>query len=155
MAEQYGVGDLVDITICGARIVDDYGSEIEYQTRDGAKEWRGYINLVDPHITITRVTPPVPASWPPHVGDTWLDETGMAWFAFESASSIARRGGLAMAPAVTPDDATSLPTPEQLLAAHPGLTLANRVSDDDALAGLIAVGHHPRHPNGASTVETS
>jgi hypothetical protein len=153
--ESYVIGEIVDITVKGVRIVavDVDGHQISWEATNAADPvWGGYANLEDPSVTVERCKP---HSWPPHVGDTWLDETGMAWFAFEPTWSVARRGGLAMAPAVAPTAATKLPTPEQLLAAHPRLTLANRVCDDDTLAGLIPVGHHPRQSTDSSTVEQS
>lgn len=73
------VGDLVDITIRGARIesVDDVGMAVVSLPEHG---WRPSVNLRAAGVQVERLAP---AEWPPVAGDAWRDKHGELWFAYE------------------------------------------------------------------------
>jgi hypothetical protein len=80
----YAVGELVDVTIRGARVVgtlrrrsDDQYPEIVLALDEHAgQEFSVTLPLVD-GVTIERIAP---AEWPPLVGDLWRDRAGTLWF---------------------------------------------------------------------------
>lgn len=68
-------GELVDITIRGARVADTAIGMLAVTYRGGEVR----VELVTSSaVTVTRVAP---AEWPPLVGDLWRDRDGVVWFA--------------------------------------------------------------------------
>lgn len=69
----FQVGEIVDITIKGARFVSTYEHFTRWQDGDGV------VFSVTGQALITRVAP---ADWPPQLGDLWRDREGDLWFGF-------------------------------------------------------------------------
>src|SRR5690606_24631915 len=71
-------GDIVDITIEGARVRairgEDIVDHLSYETQGG---FVASVALTE-SVTVERVAP---AEWPPRPGDVWLDAEGRAWTA--------------------------------------------------------------------------
>lgn len=80
-------GEVVDITIKGARIVEHVGTSLAFEylsdPRDAAGRViysRGNVRADAHSITVERVAP---AEWPPQAGDVWRDRHGSPWFAVD------------------------------------------------------------------------
>jgi len=79
----YAAGELVDITIRGARVLPcdvDGVLAAEYTIRLPAHEgaWRRVSVCTESDtVTVERVAP---AEWPPQIGDLWRDRAGNLWF---------------------------------------------------------------------------
>lgn len=78
---EFKPGEIVDITIKGARVVDvahlkDCEVGVSFECDYGEYGWA--IPLGPPEVTVERVSP---AEWPPRPGDVWLDAEGRAWTA--------------------------------------------------------------------------
>lgn len=78
----YKPGEIVDITIRGARVLangtDDLGRPFLEFTH-GEQNVLAAVERDDHAVTIERVTP---AEWPPQPGDLWRDSDGDVWFAY-------------------------------------------------------------------------
>lgn len=113
-ASAYQVGELVDITINGARVEDD-GTD----ARCLAVVIPGDIGTIDiplgPAVTVTRVAPP---EWPPQTGDVWAstDDT-------EFMATLADVGRVVLRHAA---DGASWDHPENVLRAYGPMTLVRR-----------------------------
>lgn len=95
----YAVGDVVDITIKGARVTEwDEANDnltVEYETNLGHYE-SGF--AVDSgSFFVTRV---MPAEWPPQPGDLWCNRKGVPWFAVATATGVrlTSKGGVESLP---------------------------------------------------------
>lgn len=87
MSETFEIGELVDITIRGAKVVNTYpirrdgcdmGTVLVAEYTDG--EHRNVaVGLSAPSVTVERVAP---AEWPPQPGDLWRDKHEDLWFVF-------------------------------------------------------------------------
>ena len=75
---EFKPGDIVDITIEGARVRairgEDTVDHLSYETQGG---FVASVALTE-SVTVERVAP---AEWPPRPGDVWLDAEGRAWTA--------------------------------------------------------------------------
>lgn len=85
MNGRYLTGEIVDITIKGARIAGHHRPNADPGILEiipqGTKE-PVYIPLPADGIEVERVAPP---AWPPLPGDLWTDREGRPWFAFDVA----------------------------------------------------------------------
>lgn len=82
MTAEFVVGEIVDITIRGARIHAVHGDPDTNALTIGiehAASWTTAVPMVD-SVTVERVAPP---EWPPQAGDLWRDRRGLLWFARE------------------------------------------------------------------------
>jgi hypothetical protein len=83
MTPTYAAGELVDITIRGARVLPcdvDGVLAAEYTIRLPAHEgaWRRVsVCTESDSVTVERVAP---AEWPPRIGDLWRDRADNLWF---------------------------------------------------------------------------
>lgn len=84
----FSVGEVVDISIRGARVVNTYpehhsGVQVANTlvVKYGADSTRSLaVNTLNPEVTVTRVAP---KEWPPQPGDVWRNEHGVKLFATE------------------------------------------------------------------------
>jgi hypothetical protein len=79
----YRSGDLVDITIKGARVRDavqrNGGLDLTYTyDASGSAVGTGSVWADAPSVTVESVAP---SQWPPQAGDLWRDKHGVLWFA--------------------------------------------------------------------------
>jgi hypothetical protein len=81
----FRVGELVDITIRGARVAnaftrtgpDQVQTEVlVFHTCEHMGCNSSTVNMTDPGVTVEQVTP---AEWPPRFGDVWRDGSGELW----------------------------------------------------------------------------
>jgi hypothetical protein len=70
----YVAGELVDITIRGARYEADHGDQRGFHLPNAAR--RIWLPL-STSVTVERIAP---AEWPPRVGDLWRDRADNLWF---------------------------------------------------------------------------
>lgn len=130
-------GEIVDITIKGARVVNSYGTGIG--TPDGRRMDTGTVlvvkvdgpsrddrsvavNMASPGVTVERAAP---AEWPPRAGDLWRrDDLGDVWFAV--FDNYGRQ--LMMIPA-NPTKGLTAYEPGEVLVGGP-LTLVHREESD-------------------------
>src|SRR5690606_6600575 len=70
-------GDIVDITIEGARVRAIRGEDIVDHLSYETEGFVASVALTE-SVTVERVAP---AEWPPRPGDVWLDAEGRAWTA--------------------------------------------------------------------------
>ncbi|WP_242890163.1 hypothetical protein [Actinomadura litoris] len=90
---EYQPGEIVDIHIKGARVVNSFGTSrgnvdgliqdtgtVLVFAMDGAlyKDTSHTVNMGDPGVTVERVAP---AEWPPRPRDVWGTDDGGRWFA--------------------------------------------------------------------------
>jgi len=119
MSEEFRPGELVNITIRGARVM----------RREHANDDPAFFVVIPPNcadrteiplprngITVERVAPP---EWPPFAGDLWRDAVGNLWF----ASMVGARH-LEMCPAYR--DHEGALDPQQLLRQGAPLALVHR-----------------------------
>lgn len=86
MSETFKAGELVDLTIRGAKVVNSYPIHADGKTdvivlaEYGQGDHRNVsVNLSAASVTVERVAP---AEWPPQPGDLWRDKHDELWFAF-------------------------------------------------------------------------
>ncbi len=114
-------GDVVDITIRNARIVDVTGDKVRYQTpaRDAPVVHIVHLGPDWPLVTATRVAP---AEWPPRAGDVWRDRSGGTWHALQH---LPKHGGVRLF--ATTGSAQAVPwEPARILADHGPMEIAFR-----------------------------
>ena len=73
-------GEMVDITIKGARVVrsDECGVTVDFAPAD---EFATHVSFPwGPDLLVERVAP---AEWPPQPGDLWRDHDGNLWFVLD------------------------------------------------------------------------
>jgi hypothetical protein len=76
----YRLGDIVDVTIRGARVQDyDVSGDGPDRLMVTYGQPASMTTLFVNGVTVERVAP---AEWPPQPGDVWRDPHGYAWFAF-------------------------------------------------------------------------
>ncbi|MFD1940563.1 hypothetical protein ACFSKW_54830 [Nonomuraea mangrovi] len=88
MPPELKVGDIVDITITGARVTDldppynkKHGRAVQVAiSGKNREEAKGAVWTELDAITIQIVETAPPAEWPPQVGDLWRDRDGDLWF---------------------------------------------------------------------------
>jgi hypothetical protein len=74
----YAIGEIVDITIKGARIArKDSTDRIWFTLGETGEGWIPNVGG-DASVSVVRVAP---AEWPPRAGDLWRDRIGMLHFA--------------------------------------------------------------------------
>ncbi|HEY4377531.1 MAG TPA: hypothetical protein VGM93_10240 [Acidimicrobiales bacterium] len=79
MSARFEVGEVVDITIRGARVDGMRGGEwLEILYGATGHECSGEVHLGAHGLTVTRTAP---AEWPPQPGDIWEDKDGDEWAA--------------------------------------------------------------------------
>lgn len=75
-------GDLVNVTIRGARVVSDDGFRLNVRYGIGPDgDFSGAVQLPSDAAGLS-VDRSAPAEWPPIAGDLWRDRHGDLWFAF-------------------------------------------------------------------------
>lgn len=90
-SSKYQVGERVDITIRGARVVEpSVGPDRWLGVAIGNTEADLPVHL--PDVTVARVAP---KEWPPQLGDIWSEANGREWFAtdFDGETVIMRAAG--------------------------------------------------------------
>lgn len=89
---EFQVGEVVDVTIRGARIerVQDEGHDGDVTRVAGIVAHDGdgapFFTAVPLDWTTVLVERRAPAEWPPRPGDLWRDRDGRLWFTVESDS---------------------------------------------------------------------
>lgn len=88
-AEQFEVGEHVDITIRNVKVVNTFkDTPLNASTRtvlvfklpsEDTERDRSYTAPIYDDVTVKRVAP---AEWPPQPGDLWRDREGELWFAY-------------------------------------------------------------------------
>lgn len=84
MTPEIRPGDIVDITIKGARVKeicyhgDDNGPDLRFTYKTKFGEAHDAVWVDAPGVTVEHVAP---AEWPPQPGDLWRDRHGGLWFA--------------------------------------------------------------------------
>jgi hypothetical protein len=78
-------GEVVDITITGARVVshdqpDDDPPTITFTVQNSTTP----VTIPAPSWNGIEVVPKAPAEWPPQPGDLWHDGADRLWFAFDA-----------------------------------------------------------------------
>jgi hypothetical protein len=76
---EFRPGEIVDITIKGARVQRCEDDSLEYEYRTELGSFEAVVAVDSPGVTVERVAP---AEWPPQPGDLWRDKIGETWFAF-------------------------------------------------------------------------
>lgn len=120
---EFKPGDIVDITIKGARVRairgEDIVDHLSYETEGFVasvaltESVTVEVALTEP-VTVERVAP---AEWPPRPGDVWLDAEGRAWTAL--------RGRM------VPVTSTCGESADAALATYGPLTLVHREDEQD------------------------
>jgi hypothetical protein len=104
MSTEPKVGDIVDVTIKGARVHHQFvGGDHSYLSvvmpgPNCSEPCEQYLRLDSPAVTVVVTEPVVPAAWPPHLNDLWRDRDQNLWFAVhvddvDSVDSAGRPGG--------------------------------------------------------------
>lgn len=95
MSDTFQPGEIVDITIRGARVLkltNPTGRilSVEYQDPNPPEDGTCRASLImdSPAITVERVAP---AEWPPQIGDLWRDSYGNLWFISRDPTSMSGR----------------------------------------------------------------
>ncbi|TDE20853.1 hypothetical protein E1295_47005 [Nonomuraea mesophila] len=94
MSRDPQVGDLVDITIKGARVTDGVSHE-HMQGRSFVARTVGHVGTYTfvvcpdvPAVAVQVVERAMPAKWPPCPGDIWRDKDNDLWFAHRERDDI-------------------------------------------------------------------
>lgn len=118
----YKVGEVVDITIKGARIIEVSGQSIVYTYPGLHTLARSAVAPDAEAVTVERVAP---AEWPPRKGDLWRDRQGDLWFARiadgDDWSTLV----------LTCDVPYAFSDPDKVLATYAPLTLVHREAEQD------------------------
>ncbi|MFF5261290.1 hypothetical protein ACFY4C_20300 [Actinomadura viridis] len=86
----YKIGEVVDITIKGARVVlwAPQTCELTVESRADANSDQTTYDLASDQITVERADP---EWWPPRPGDLLREGDGLVWFAFADGSNVSYR----------------------------------------------------------------
>jgi hypothetical protein len=87
---KYQPGEIVDIVIRGARVLNCDGGSLVYEYREGARTDREEVQHEFSAVEITRL---VPAEGPPKAGELWEDAHGVRYLATEYAGGIRLHSG--------------------------------------------------------------
>lgn len=126
----YQPGEIVDITIKGARVIDAAetahraGSAVHevlvFRYADDSDETMGrVVYTAAKGVSVERVAP---AEWPPQPGDLWRDRDGTLWFAVEEKGHH---------PAGLMCDSSQVWNPAEVGANWSPLTLVHREDDGE------------------------
>lgn len=86
----YQRGELVDIVIRGARVLNCDGGSLVYEYSEGARTDREEVQYEFSTVEITRL---VPAEGPPKPGELWEDAHGVRYLAIEYAGGVRLHSG--------------------------------------------------------------
>lgn len=103
-AAKFTPGELVDVTIRGARVVHTYLTSTVFDINHGGTDFEL------PHGPNVRIARVAPAEWPPQPADVWRDNAGVAWMALGNLA-----GGVEMVPAKGGPDAGGWQDPIDVL----------------------------------------
>jgi hypothetical protein len=79
---EFATGDIVNITITGARVQHFEDNTVEYEHPTDLGTVEGCVPLDSAAVTVERI---VSAEWPPRAGDLWRDKHGELWFIHKAA----------------------------------------------------------------------
>lgn len=113
---EFTPGDIVDITIKGAR-VHAWRPEVSELTVESKADANSDLTTYDYASAQVEVERVAPAEWPPRPGDVWLDAEGRAWTAL--------RGRM------FPVTSTHGESADAALATYGPLTLVHREDEQD------------------------
>lgn len=82
----YQSGEIIDITIRGARVLNCDGGSLVYEYSEGGRTDREEVQYEFSAVEITRLLPPDP----PKPGEVWRDNRGRNWLAVEARSGEVR-----------------------------------------------------------------
>lgn len=126
---EYKPGEIVDITIKGARVRNQHDGDDGLDVLTviyGQHNTVAHLSL-DDSVTVERIAP---AEWPPRPGDLWRDNGGELWFAVEI-------GGVALVPSYPVSSSRRGVVPDKVKDSVGPLTLVHRENTLEDLRRIV------------------